>query len=296
MKWVVIMRGTGRSEPQRWRGLGRRTGVLIVGAFAVAGCLGQDYKSIELSLNEWSSGWQVTVEQGEEFDVGPRPVRMHPDAQWRLVAADISIVELADQFVLEPGTVTEEPGLSVFTFRAVALGGSPLAFEALADGARVAIAEYSVSVVEDACAASMGITAARCRAPMPEFNRGWTEWDHDRVVQIGLDRPVEVTLTAPAFHPDARWQPVAVDRALLEVGSATVGDVRSPGDFDNQDTSKPDSFLPVWSYDVRGVKLGETDLTFQAVQSGERVDIARFTVRVLESVDEGVRVLPPSEG
>ncbi len=171
LAWVVIMRGTGRSEGQRGLGLGRRMGVLIAAAFVVAGCLGQDFKSIELSLNEWASGWQATVEPDEEFYVGLRPVRMHPDARWRLVAADASVVELADQSVVEAEVVPEEPGEWVFRFRAVALGGSPLTFEALAGGVRVAIAEYSVSVVEDACAAGVGVTAARCKAPMSTSRR-----------------------------------------------------------------------------------------------------------------------------
>jgi hypothetical protein len=161
LRWVVIMRGTSRSKGQR--GLGKRMGVLIAAVFVVAGCLGQDYKSIELSLNEWSSGWQATVEPDERFEVFLGPVRVHPDARWRLVAADPSVVELADQSVVEAEAVPEEPGEWVFTFRAVALGGSPLTFEALAGGARVAIAEYSVSVVEDACVAGVGLTAARCR-------------------------------------------------------------------------------------------------------------------------------------
>ena len=279
------MRGTSRSKGQR--GLGKRMGVLIAAVFVVAGCLGQDYKSIELSLNEWSSGWQATVEPDERFDVFLGPVRVHPDARWRLVAADPSVVELADQSVVEAEAVPEEPGEWVFTFRAVALGGSPLTFEALAGGARVAIAEYSVSVVEDACAAGVGLTAARCRAPVSTSSRGWTEWDHGRTVRVGMNRPTELTLTAPALFPAARWRPADVDTPLLEVGSASVGAVRSPGDFDNQDASKPDSFLPVWSYPVQGLALGQTDLAFEAVEAGERVDIARFTVRVLESVEEG---------
>ncbi len=269
-------------------------GVLVASVFVVAGCLGLDYKSIELSLNEWSSGWQATVEPGEEFDVGLQPVRIHPDAQWRLVAADPSVVEVVDQFVVEPEAVAGEPGAWLFMFRALALGGSPLAFEAVADGARVAIAEYSVSVVEDACAAGVGLTAARCRVSMSTSSRGWTEWDHGRTVRVGMDRPTEVTLTAPALYPDARWRPADADTSLLEVGSASVGDVRSPGDFDNQDGSKPGSFLPVWSYPVQGLALGETDLAFEAVEDGERVDIARFTVRVLESVEEGDYLVQPT--
>ncbi len=271
--------------------------MVITAALVVAGCLGQDYKSIELSLNEWSSGWQATVEPDEDFGVDLLPVRLHPDAQWRLVASDPAVVALVDQFVSE--AAREEPGAPevwVFAFRAEGLGDCELSFEARADGERVAVVEYSVSVVEDACAAGVGLTAPRCQSPSSGFNRGWTEWDHGRTVQVGVDGATEVTLTAPALYPDAQWQPVAVDTALLVVGPASVSEVRSPGDFDNQDTSKPDSFLPVWAFDVQGVELGETELTFEALHAGERVDVATFTVRVLESVDEGNYLVRPDEG
>ncbi len=260
--------------------------------------MGQDYKSIELSLSEWSSGWQATIEQDEAFDVGLRPPRLYPDAQWVLVGADPSVVELVDESFV-PAAAPDEPGASdmwTFAFRAGQLGSSRLSFEARADGERVAIAEYSVSVVEDACGADVGLTAARCQEPMPKFNRGWTEWDHGHTVQVGMDRATEVTLTAPALYPSGQWSAVDVDPGRLEVSQASVSDVRSPGDFDNQDTSKPDSFLPVWSFDVRGIALGETELTFEALHDGERVDVASFPVRVLESVEEGAYLVPPDSG
>lgn len=290
------MNAQSSSQGPRWRVLVAWAGAMAGAAALATGCLGQDYKSIELSLTEWSSGWQATVEPDEQFSVELQPPRVYPDARWRVASGDSSIVQSVDQFVTEPAP--QEPGVAavqVFVFRAVRQGESELSFEARVASDRVATAEYSVSVVADACEAGVGQTAPRCRTPMPEHKGGWSEWDHGRTVQVGMNRPTELTLTAPALYPRAQWRPVAVDAALLDVGEASVSSVRTPGDFDNQDTTKPDTFVPLWSYAVQGLAPGETELAFESVSDGQRVDIAQFTVRVVEVVEEGEYLVPPGQ-
>jgi hypothetical protein len=254
-------------------------------------CLGADYTSLSASVSEWDHGWQVTVEPDEAFDVMLRSSRLEPAAEWTVTTMDPAVVELVDEGVEGPSP--EEPDrwpIWLFRFRAVALGEAALEFEETADGVVVTRVAYTVAAVEDACAAGQGVTAGRCwdpPDPMAGPNRGWTEWDHGRAVQVGLADPIALTLTGSALHPDAQWRVASVDSAVLDVGAGEVLEVRTPGDFDNRDTSKPSSFLPVWRFSVTGIALGTSTLALEAVAEGERVDVAEFSVTVQESVDEG---------
>ncbi len=270
----------------------------VVGAglacLLLAGCLGRDYLSASAWVSSWDHGWQVTVEPDEHFDVVLPVDRVHPDAPWELVALDPDVLVMDERESQRP--TAEEPGLlsmEGFRLRALALGESALTFEARAGGETVALAEYVVAVVEDACAEATGITAPRCQNPMPTSgDRGWTEWDNGRMVRLerGADASF-LTLTAPALYPDAEWHAIDVDPAVVSVGEPTVGDVRDPGDYDNKDTSKPSTFLAVWSFPVSGAALGSSPLRLEAIAGGQRVDVAEFTVEVLEQVEGGELVV-----
>jgi hypothetical protein len=285
------VRRSGQSErASRAELLNRVVALAAVACVLLAGCLGSDYRSQPLSLSQWDHGWQATIEPDENFDVTLRPDRLAPEARWRLVDVDPGVVELVDQGVEAPAA--EEPDRSPlwwFGFRGVDRGRTSLEFEAVLDGERVNAATYTVAVVDDACAAGQGVTAARCRDPMPDHGeRGWTEWDHGGAVQVGLgDEAASVTLTAHPLHQDAEWRVASADASQLALGPPTVSDVRAAGDFDNRDRSRPESFLPVWQFPVDGLQLGTSTLVFEIVVDGERVDVAEFSVAVRESVDEG---------
>ena len=268
-----------------------RAGVLIVIACLLMGaCLGSDYKSVQLALSPWDHGWQATIEPGEIFDVNVWGNRLHSDARWRVVEFDQAVIALVAQG--QQGPDAEEPDRGTvwrFDFRGVDPGESVVELEAVVGGKRVDRLVYTVVVVGDACAVGLGVTAPRCRDPMPDHGwRGWTEADDGRGVRIGLDGPtMSVSLTSHAMYPDAEWRVASVDSSLLAVGRPTPTDVRTAGDFGNGDTSKPDSFLRIWEFPVDGVALGTSELTFEVVSGGEQVDVAAFAVKVQESVEEG---------
>ena len=264
--------------------------LIVIACLILAACLGSDYKSVALSLSSWDHGWQATIEPGEIFDVTVWGNRLHPDARWRVVDLDPGVVAFVAQG--RQGPDAEEPDRATvwrFDFRGVETGESVVELEAVVDGTRVDHLVYTVVVVEDACAVGLGVTAPRCRDPMPDHGwRGWTEADDGRAVRIGLDGPpMTVSLTSHAMYPEAGWRIASVDRSLLAVGRPTPTDVRPAGAFGNGDTSMPDSFLRIWEFPVEGVALGTSELTFEIVSGGEQVDVAAFAVTVQGSVEEG---------
>lgn len=247
-----------------------------------------DSLDLPLNLSEWNHGWLATIEPDEELGVGLRANPMYPDAPWHVVEFDAAVIDLDDSF--SEVTRRESPDdlqsllpLWVFTFRGNGLGASPLVFEVVVDGERVDVAEFAVAVVEDACASDIGISANRCGDNrLGDESRHWTEWEHGLPISIAPGEDTSVSLTANALYPDGAWTVAEYDPEVVEIQSMGPGSVRTPGDWDSSDLGKPDTFLATSEFVVTGVGSGESPLVFEVVADGRRVDVAEFTVAVIE--------------
>lgn len=143
-----------------------------------AGCLGEDYKSLNLVIHDADDGSLAVIEPDEELEAALWDNPVYPGAVWTLVRFDPEVITLADSFYdaypegnpaeLPPdereGVPEDQDGVRVFTFVGAALGESPLGFELVSDGEPVGTAGFTIAVVEDACDTDTGLTAPRCRS------------------------------------------------------------------------------------------------------------------------------------
>ena len=130
----------------------RQRGMLAVSVILLAttGCLGQDYRDVDLALSDWVHGWLAVVEPEEAFTVGLPENPQYPGASWIVAAAGEPTLELVASAVEQP---PDEPGeqvtLAFWVFDMVArdLGEAALDFQLEADGRAVDRMQLQVAVV-----------------------------------------------------------------------------------------------------------------------------------------------------
>jgi hypothetical protein len=275
-----------RSFPVIW--------LATLGLFLTA-CLGQDYKNLNLSIDDTDHGWLVAVEAEEEFEVNLWDSPVYPDAIWRPVDFDPTVIELLDSFHIShpagnPADLPEEEragvpedqvGHSVYIFSGTTGGESPLAFELVADGRQLNIAEFMVAVVEEACDGDTGLAAPRCQREDPG--------DGPEPVPPGPQtlhaRPgdqLTVLLAANALHLAAPWEAVASDSSVVQLAGTQHIDARTPGNWDTTDSSESGSFLPTSQFTFTALAVGESRLQFEIVSAGTPVGFFEVIVVVEE--------------
>lgn len=268
---------------------------------STTGCLGQDFLDLPLSLTEMDHGWLAAIEPDEQIDIGLTGIAAYPEIHWQIAEFDPEVLLLKHQHhetarppsgdpeATEPGLY--DPGSSIsrsgFTFAGVAAGETPLRFEFIVAGETIDIAEYTVAVVADACAAETAAVANRCGDGFSFHPQdGPMEWDHGTVFPVESGGGIDVMLMANALYPDVSWKVVEFDASVIAVeGPQALGAARSPGDWSEVDPDSRHSFLPVWSFPVRGVALGESALVLEISIDGTRIDLYEIAVAVVEDAD-----------
>jgi hypothetical protein len=263
--------------------------ILVLAAATSLGTIGcrSDYEKLPLGLDRADHGWLVSIEPDEPLDVGLLGSALHPDARWRITALDESVVELERQDFerlsrdLEDFTGDERATMTISFLRAVDVGESPLVFELVGDrGERVGVAEFTVSVVEDACDVDAGLVANRCGRNVTESTLGLTEIEHGWLVALEPGEQIDITLTGNALYADGAWELDHVDTSAVSVGNPTERPAdRAPGDWDPTSDA---SFLPTWTFAVTATELGRarTDFTFRA--EDRTVDLYSVTFEVVK--------------
>jgi len=261
----------------------------------LTGCLGQDYKNLNLIIDDTDHGWLVVVESEEEFEINLWDNPVYPDAGWRPVDFDPTVIEMVDSFHIShpagnPADLPEEEragvpedqvGHSVYIFSGTTGGESQLAFELDADGRQLNVAEFMVAVVEDASDGATGLAAPRCQREDPG--------DEPEPVPPGPQtlhaRPgdqLTVLLAANALHPATLWDAVASDSSVVELAGTQHIDARTPGNWDTTDSSESGSFLPTSQFTFTAIAVGESLLQFEIVSAGTQVGVFEVIVVVEE--------------
>jgi hypothetical protein len=262
----------------------------------LTGCLGQDYKRFDLELWDWHHGWMATVEPDEPFSVALWENPAFPDDPWILTEHDPAHVALRGSSVDpypfgNPADIPEEerqgipedqPALWFFALEGRELGDSSLTFELQADGRPIDRVVFTIAVVEDACDGEEGLAAPRCR----RFDIGgeyqWTEREHGHQIDLPTGEEDRVGLTANGLFPEAVWQVVAADSAVLEVTPLGATPSRTNGDWDTEDDDKPDLFVPIHEFRLTGRSPGQSKVAFELVADGSRIELVEYTVVVEE--------------
>jgi len=113
---------------------------------------------------------------------------------------------------------------------------------------------------------------------------GVDKWDHGWLIAIEPEEELWVDLLGNAAFPDAKWQVVEADSAVLKLESEEHEEPRqASGDPDATEAGEydPGSLVSRSGFGFVGVALGETPLRFELAVDGEPVDIAEFTVAVV---------------
>ena len=97
---------------------------------------------------------------------------------------------------------------------------------------------------------------------------------------VELGDTFTVTLAASAQYPEAPWQVVEFDPTVLALRATEQDPVRSPGDWDTSDDTKPWHFLPIWRTTFEAIGDGASPLILEVISSGERIDLFEMTVIV----------------
>lgn len=259
-----------------------RTLAIAASVLLTAGCLGQDYRDVDLALSDWDHGWLAVVEPQESFTVGLPEHPQYPDAAWTVVADGDPVLEVVGSTVDRPPP-EEDRVLAFWVYDVVAtsIGEAPLAFELQIEGEAVDRLEIQVAVVEDACASENGIVAPRCSGPQQvTAAQGISEWEHGTTVTLAEGSEVAVALTGSATRPDAIWQLASPDPTVVDVSEPREVGSRTPGNWARDDASEPGTFLPRSEFLVTGQAPGSTVLRFELIDGDAVVEFASFTVDV----------------
>ncbi|NNE73484.1 MAG: hypothetical protein HKN26_07470 [Acidimicrobiales bacterium] len=259
--------------------------VLIVVAVVSAGC-GSDFEEAAVALERNDHGWLVSIDPDEKFDIGLVGNALYPEARWQLSNSDPRIVALDGEEHEELGqdrddlTGDQRPTVSIFHFSGVELGETALAFELLVDGERVAVAEYTIAVVDEACVVDIGIVANRCGRTIVDQPQALTELDHGYLVALEPGDTLDVMLTGNPQYPAAVWHADEVDASVVNLrGPMHVPASRQPGDWDPGSEA---AFLPKWTFTIDAAELGRSRLVFDLLVDGRRVDLYSVTIDVVE--------------
>ena len=281
------------TEFRRRSGLRLLTAIALTGGLVISGCLGQDFLAAPLELSHFDHGWRVNVERGEEFAVDLVANPLYPDVPWQLVDFDPAVVahRRTDHITSQcmpteenpcPPSIEMEPFLpsTRVDFAGVAEGESPLYFALEVDGVVADVTEFTIAVVADACEGDIGISANRCGLGDRSPNLEVATFEHGIEMPVALGETFTVTLAANAQHPGIPWQVAQIDQTVLALRSTEQDPVRSPGDWDTSDDTKPWHFLPVWRTTFEAIGNGESPLILEVVSGGEQIDLFEMTVIV----------------
>jgi hypothetical protein len=148
-----------------------------------------------------------------------------------------------------------------------------------------------IAVVADSCDAETAAVANRCGGDGFRYHpQTECEWDYGRPLVLEPGAEARLMLMANALYPGSPWTVVESDPAVVVVESEAHGPARSRGDFSDVDPDVSHSFLPSWTFRVRGVGVGESPLVLEISVDGERVDLYERTVVVAEdaeAIEEG---------
>lgn len=265
-------------------------------AALVAGCLGNDFRSLPLGVERWDHGWHLAIEPDEEFGVDLIGSNAFPARPWRAAEFDTGVLRLSHEEREGPRSASGDPdesdagdadrgpatGVSLFRFVDVAVGRTPLRFELVADGQVVNIAEYTVEVVEDACAAGTSAVANRCGGDGFTYHPQMLhERDVGADVRLEAGTTTRLVLTANALHQDVPWTVVAYDDSVISVqGPVDLGPARELGDFSEVASDTSHSFLPAWEFTITGLARGKTTLALELTSAGQPLDAYTLEVEV----------------
>ena len=110
------------------------------------------------------------------------------------------------------------------------------------------------------------------------------EWDHGWLAVIEPEEQLDVSLTGNALYPEVPWHVSEFDSAVIELQDQQhIPPAGESADGETLDPADPaDPLVPFTVFSFVGVTLGESPLVFELVVDGERIDIAEFTVDVVE--------------
>jgi hypothetical protein len=115
------------------------------------------------------------------------------------------------------------------------------------------------------------------------------ERDHGWVAAVEPGEVLEVDLTGNAVYPEEPWRLADFDPAVIALDSEHHETPRPPsGDPDGMDPEDydPGSLISFSFFGFVGVSSGETPLRFEIVADGELIDIAEYTIAVVEDACE----------
>lgn len=111
------------------------------------------------------------------------------------------------------------------------------------------------------------------------------KWDHDWVIAVEPGEAFSVDLFGNNAYPDHRWRVADYDRALLRLDGEEYQTPRppmldveaaEPGVYDEGILDSRSLFF------FAGLGVGETPLRFEFVADGVTIDVAEYTVEVIE--------------
>jgi predicted secreted protein len=249
----------------------------LAAGLLAAGCLGDDYRDVELALSDWDHGWLAVVEPGEAFTVGLPEHAQYPGAAWTIVADGSPTLEVVGSTVEQPPPEEQAPAIWIFNVVARDLGEAPLAFQLDVDGSTVDRVDLTVTVVDDACASDEGIAAPRCGGQQQiTAPQGISELEHGSTVVLAEGEDAAVVLTGNATRPEAVWRLSASGPLVVSVSAPREVGSRTPGNWDTDDATEPGTFLPRSEFLVTGEVAGSVVLRFELLDGEVVVESATF--------------------
>jgi hypothetical protein len=106
-----------------------------------------------------------------------------------------------------------------------------------------------------------------------------TDQDHGWLAKVEPDEDFGVVLRDNPQYPGAEWSMIDIDPTVISFVDSFV-ELPTEGPTDPW-------VLMIWVSRFKGLAVGESPLRFELVSNGETVDIAEFTVAVVEDACEG---------
>jgi len=113
-----------------------------------------------------------------------------------------------------------------------------------------------------------------CASDFEKATLGLRESDHGWLAVVEPGERFDVALANSSLHPDVAWEVAEFD--------ATVIGLESQEQDQPPDADPSSSGLHVSIFGFAGLNLGETPLVFELWADGEQIDVAEFTIAVVE--------------
>lgn len=136
----------------------------------------------------------------------------------------------------------------------------------------------------------LSVSVAAClgqdykRQPLDVFDA-----EHGWLLVVEPGEEFGLALTQNAAYPDASWQMVESDPAVATVRSSSFepyprgNAAQMPED---ERAGVPENQLGLFIFDLEGIALGESPLVFELQADGRPIDVAEYTVAVVEDACE----------